>query len=120
MKKLIYILMFCIISQTAFGAGSDSSDSNTYLDKYKSAKNLVNRGKKLEEKGLAYESNGSVYFDLTAYKAKFKYNLLRPETSKNETILEGEVVNADKKKTHVIYWNMKASELWYKFLEAFY
>jgi len=51
MKKLIYILMFCIISQTAFGAGSDSSDSNTYLDKYKSAKNLVNRGKKLEEKG---------------------------------------------------------------------
>ena len=43
--------MFCIISQTAFGAGSDSSDSNTYLDKYKSAKNLVNRGKKLEEKG---------------------------------------------------------------------
>ena len=51
MKKLIYILTFCIISQTAFGAGSDSSDSNTYLDKYKSAKNLVNRGKKLEEKG---------------------------------------------------------------------
>ncbi len=43
--------MFCIISQTAFGAGSDSSDSNTYLDKYKSAKNLINRGKKLEEKG---------------------------------------------------------------------
>ena len=43
--------MFCIISQTAFGAGSDSSDSNTYLDQYKSAKNLVNRGKKLEEKG---------------------------------------------------------------------
>ena len=43
--------MICIISQTAFGAGSDSSDSNTYLDKYKSAKNLVNRGKKLEEKG---------------------------------------------------------------------
>ena len=43
--------MFCIISQTAFGAGSDGSDSNTYLDKYKSAKNLVNRGKKLEEKG---------------------------------------------------------------------
>ena len=43
--------MFCIISQTAFGAGSDSSESNTYLDKYKSAKNLVNRGKKLEEKG---------------------------------------------------------------------
>ena len=51
MKKLIYILTFCIISQTAFGAGSDSSDSNTYLDKYKSAKNLINRGKKLEEKG---------------------------------------------------------------------
>ena len=43
--------MFCIISQTAFGAGSDSSESNTYLDKYKSAKNLINRGKKLEEKG---------------------------------------------------------------------
>ena len=64
--------MFCIISQTAFGAGSDSSDSNTYLDKYKSAKNLVNRGKKLEEKGKtekALKSYNSAYKQLLeAYK----------------------------------------------------
>lgn len=38
----------------------------------------------LESKGLAYESNGSVYFSLTAYKKQFKYNLLRPETCKEE------------------------------------
>ena len=51
-KKFIYILSFCFFSQIALAAGGDSgSDSNNYLDKYKSAKNLVNRAKKLEAKG---------------------------------------------------------------------
>ena len=51
-KKFIYILSFCFFSQIALAAGGDSgSDSNNYLDKYKSAKNLVNRAKKLESKG---------------------------------------------------------------------
>lgn len=39
---------------------------------------------KLEENGIAYESNGSVYFNLEKYKEKFKYNLLRPETTNEE------------------------------------
>ncbi|KAM0680162.1 hypothetical protein GINT2_001545 [Glugoides intestinalis] len=39
---------------------------------------------KLEENGVAYESNGSVYFNLLKYKEDFKYNLLRPETAKEE------------------------------------
>ncbi|ELA41550.1 cysteine-tRNA ligase [Vittaforma corneae ATCC 50505] len=39
---------------------------------------------KLEDKGMAYESNGSVYFNLTKYKETFKYNLLRPETTNEE------------------------------------
>jgi len=51
-KKFLYIISFCIISQLALAAGSDSSsDSDSYLDKYKSAKKLVNRAKKLETKG---------------------------------------------------------------------
>ena len=52
MKKLIYTIIICSISQFAFAAGGDSgSDTNNYLDQYKAAKQLVNRGKKLESKG---------------------------------------------------------------------
>ena len=53
-KKLIYIIFFCFFSQLVLAAGSDSSsdsDSDNYLDKYKSAKKLVDRAKKLENKG---------------------------------------------------------------------
>ena len=51
-KKFIYILSFCFFSQLVLAAGSDSStDSNNYLDKYKSAKKFVERAKKLETKG---------------------------------------------------------------------
>ncbi|KAI5178659.1 cysteinyl-tRNA synthetase, partial [Pancytospora epiphaga] len=39
---------------------------------------------KLEANGLTYVSNGSVYFDLVAYKKKFAYNLLRPKTFQDE------------------------------------
>ena len=53
-KKFIYIFSFCLLTQVSFGAGdsdSSSSGSNNYLDQYKAAKKLVNRGKKLELKG---------------------------------------------------------------------
>ena len=51
-KKLIYIIFFCFFSQLVLAAGSDSSsDSDNYLDKYKSAKKLVDKAKKLENKG---------------------------------------------------------------------
>ena len=51
-KKIIYILSFCMISQLAIAAADNSSsDSDNYLNLYKTAKNLVNRGKKLESKG---------------------------------------------------------------------
>ena len=51
-RKILYISLFCLISQFSFAAGSDSSsDTDNYLDQYKSAKNLVIRGKKLEKKG---------------------------------------------------------------------
>ena len=58
-KKFIYVLSFCFFSQFALAAGdgggssggSGSGDSDNYLDQYKAAKKLVNRGKKLESKG---------------------------------------------------------------------
>ena len=41
-----------MISQLAIAAADNSSsDSDNYLNQYKTAKNLVNRGKKLESKG---------------------------------------------------------------------
>ena len=51
-KNLLYILMFCLISQITLGASTDSgSDSNNYLNQYKAAKNLVNRGKRTNKSG---------------------------------------------------------------------
>jgi tetratricopeptide (TPR) repeat protein len=54
-KKFIYILSFCFFTQLALaagdGGGSDSGGTDNYLDQYKAAKKLVNRGKKLEKKG---------------------------------------------------------------------
>jgi tetratricopeptide (TPR) repeat protein len=55
-KKFIYVLSFCFLTQFAFAAGGDSGGSSSgasdnYLDQYKAAKKLVNRGKKLELKG---------------------------------------------------------------------
>lgn len=49
---------------------------------------------KLENNGLAYESNGSVYFDLDKYKKIHKHNLLRPEfKSKDSETIETEKNN---------------------------
>ena len=71
-KKIIYIVSFCFITQLAFAAGDSSSssesnsgsDSDNYLDQYKAAKKLINRGKKLELKGkeeLALKRYNSAY-----------------------------------------------------------
>jgi len=52
-KKFLYVVSFCLFTQALFAAGDSSSDSGSdnYLDQYRAAKNLVNRGKKLESKG---------------------------------------------------------------------
>ena len=52
-KKFICTILFCLLTQSSFAAGNDDSGSNTsnYLDQYKAAKKLVNRGKKLDSKG---------------------------------------------------------------------
>ena len=50
MKKIFYILIFCLISQLTLAAGSDSSSDDTISDPYKDAKNLVKRAGKLEKK----------------------------------------------------------------------
>jgi tetratricopeptide (TPR) repeat protein len=67
-KKFIYALSFCFITQFAFAAGGDSGagsgDSDNYLDQYKAAKKLINRGKKLELKGkeeLAFKRYNAAY-----------------------------------------------------------
>ena len=69
-KKIIYVLSFCFLTQLAFAAGDSSSgtssgsDSDNYLDQYKAAKKLINRGKKLELKGkeeLALKRYNSAY-----------------------------------------------------------
>jgi tetratricopeptide (TPR) repeat protein len=50
-KKFIFTIIFCLLTQSSFAAGDSSSDSDNYLDQYKAAKQLVQRGKKLESKG---------------------------------------------------------------------
>ena len=67
-KKIIYVVSFCFFTQLVFAAGDSSSDSGSdsenYLDQYKAAKKLINRGKKLELKGkekLALKRYNSAY-----------------------------------------------------------
>ena len=81
-KKFLYIISFCIISQLALAAGSDSSsDSDSYLDKYKSAKKLVNRAKKLETKG---KTEKALNLYNSAYKELLEANKIE---SRNPDIL---------------------------------
>ena len=49
MKKLIYIISICFITQFAYAAGSDSSSDNK-SDYYNDTKKLVKRAGKLEKK----------------------------------------------------------------------
>jgi tetratricopeptide (TPR) repeat protein len=51
-KKFIYTVSFCLLTQVSFAAGdSGSSDSDSYSNPQKAAQNFVKRGKKLESKG---------------------------------------------------------------------
>jgi cysteinyl-tRNA synthetase len=67
---------------------------------------------KLEEQGVAYESNGSVYFDLSKYKQSFKYNLLRPETVSEPE--ENASVDKKDKEDFVLWKASKANEPTYE------
>ena len=49
MKKIIYIISICLISQLAYSAGSDSSDDDK-SNYFTEAKKLVKRAGKLEKK----------------------------------------------------------------------
>ena len=81
-KRFIYILSFCFLSQLALAAGSDSSsDSNNYLDKYKSAKKFVERAKKLEIKG---KTEKALKLYSSAYKELLEANKIE---SRNPDIL---------------------------------
>jgi len=65
----------------------------------------------LESKGMAYESNGSVYFDLANYREAFQYNLLRPDTTNEEEEESGE----KKSRGDFVLWKAsKAGEPIYK------
>ena len=50
MKKLFFIFLISVFSQVAFAAG-DGGGSSSEADLYKEAEQMVNRGKKLDEKG---------------------------------------------------------------------
>ena len=81
-KKFIYILSFCFFSQLVLAAGSDSStDSNNYLDKYKSVKKFVERAKKLETKG---KTEKALKLYNSAYKKLLEANKIE---SRNPDIL---------------------------------
>ena len=51
MKKIVYTIVICLMSQFAYAAGSDDSSSdNNKADFYNDAKKLVKRAGKLEKK----------------------------------------------------------------------
>jgi|TARA_B110000261_G_scaffold10458_1_gene10517 Flp pilus assembly protein TadD len=83
-NKFIYTIAFCLFAQVSFAAGdssSSSSDSDNYLDQYKAAKKLVNRGKKLESKG---KNEKALKLYNSAYKKLLEANKLE---SRNPDIL---------------------------------
>ena len=57
-KKFVYVISFCLLTQVSFAASSGSSSdsgsssgSDNYANPQKAAQNFVKRGKKLEAKG---------------------------------------------------------------------
>ena len=81
-KKFIYVVSFCLLSQVSFTAGNDSGpDTNNYLDQYKAAKKLVVRGKKLESKG---KNEKALKLYNSAYKKLLEANKIE---SRNPDIL---------------------------------
>ena len=81
-KKFLYTIVFCLLTQASFAAGDDSSsDDKNYLNQYKAAKNLVNRGKKLEKKG---KNEKALKLYKSAYEKLLEANKLE---SRNPDIL---------------------------------
>jgi len=81
-KKFIYITFFCLLSQLVLSAGNDSgSESDNYLDKYKAAKQLVIRAKKMESKG---KGEKALKLYNSAYKKLLEANKIE---SRNPDIL---------------------------------
>ena len=82
-KKFLYVALFCLFTQASFAAGDGGSDSSSdnYLDQYNSAKNLVNRGKKLESKG---KNEKALKLYNSAYKKLLEANKIE---SRNPDIL---------------------------------
>ena len=50
MKKIIYAIFICLITQFAYAAGSDSSSEDNKSNYYKDAKKLIIKAGKLEKK----------------------------------------------------------------------
>ena len=50
MKKIIYIISICLVSEFAYSAGSDSSSNDSKDNYFNDAKKLVKRAGKLEKK----------------------------------------------------------------------
>ncbi len=50
MKKIIYIISICLVSEFAYAAGSDSSSNDSKTNYFNDAKKLVKRAGKLEKK----------------------------------------------------------------------
>ena len=52
-KKFIYAVSFCLLTQVSYAAGDggSGSDSDSYSNPHNAAKKFVKRGKKLESKG---------------------------------------------------------------------
>ena len=82
-KKFLYVASFCLFTQVSFAAGDGGSDSSSdnYLDQYNAAKNLVNRGKKLESKG---KNEKALKLYNSAYKKLLEANKIE---SRNPDIL---------------------------------
>ena len=69
-----FLLTSLLFISSSYSAGSDSSsgsDTNNYMDQYNAAKNLINRGKKLETKG---KNEKAIKLYTSAYKKLLEAN----------------------------------------------
>ena len=66
-KKIVYVVTFCLLSQVMLAAG-DSSGSSSEEDLYNESKNFIYRAKKLEKKG---KNEKAIKLYESAYKKLF-------------------------------------------------